>query len=125
MAEDLIPEDVRDFVNKNIDSIAHLEALLLLRGEAHERWTADSAARRLYISQKETASVLSRLCQLGLLANEDQVFRYSCKDPVLERMVARLAELYARHLIPVTNLIHAKPSKIRAFADAFKLRKDS
>jgi hypothetical protein len=39
-------------------------------------------------------------------------------------MIARLADVYARHLIPVTNLIHSKPRRIREFADAFKLRKD-
>lgn len=125
MAEDLIPEDVRDFVIKHIDSIAHLEALLLLRGNPDEYWTVDSTASRLYISEKETASVLSRLCSLGFITVDDGVFRYTCEDPELENMVARLEKLYARHLIPVTNLIHTKPSRIREFADAFKLRKDT
>ena len=125
MAEDLIPEDVSDFVINHIDSIAHLEALLLLRGNPDESWTADNTARRLYISERETANVLSRLCSLGFLMVEDEVFRYACKDPELENMVGRLETLYARHLIPVTNLIHTKPSRIREFADAFKLRKDT
>jgi hypothetical protein len=125
MAEDLIPEDVREFVIKHIDSITHLEALLLLRGNPDEYWTANSTAGRLYISEHETAIVLARLCSLGFLATEDQVFRYACRDSELENMVARLETLYARHLIPVTNLIHTKPSRIREFADAFKLRKDS
>jgi hypothetical protein len=125
MVEDLIPEDVRDFVIKHIDSITHLEALLLLRGNPAEHWTADSTAGRLYISEKETANVLSRLCSLGFIASEDQGFRYACKEPGLESMVNRLAKLYARHLIPVTNLIHTKPSRIREFAEAFKLRKDT
>jgi hypothetical protein len=36
-----------------------------------------------------------------------------------------LADVYARYLVPVTNLIHAKPkSRVQEFADAFKLRKD-
>ena len=39
-------------------------------------------------------------------------------------MVELLAEHYKRHLIPITNLIHAKPRRIRQFADAFKLKKD-
>ena len=125
MAEDLIPEDVRDFVVKHIDSITHLEALILLRGNPNEYWTADNTARRLYISEQETQNVLSRLCSLGFLAVDDQVFRYACKDADIENMVARLEILYARHLIPVTNLIHTKPSRIREFAEAFKLRKDT
>jgi hypothetical protein len=125
MAEDLIPEDVRDFVIKHIDSIAHLEALLLLRGNPDEYWTAGSAAKRLYISEEDTANVLARLSSDGFLAANEQGFSYGCKDTELEQMVARLEKLYARHLIPVTNLIHAKPSRIREFADAFKLRKDT
>jgi len=39
-------------------------------------------------------------------------------------MVERVADVYARYLVPVTNLIHAKPQiKVQKFADAFKLRK--
>jgi hypothetical protein len=40
-------------------------------------------------------------------------------------MVDRLAELYSKYLIPVTHLIHSKPqTRVREFADAFKLRKE-
>lgn len=39
-------------------------------------------------------------------------------------MVDRLAETYARSLVPVTRLIHERDIAIRKFADAFKLRKD-
>ena len=40
-------------------------------------------------------------------------------------MLERLAEIYAKHLVPVTNLIHSKPKpRIQEFADAFRLRKD-
>jgi hypothetical protein len=42
-----------------------------------------------------------------------------------QAIVERLAVLYARYLIPVTNIIHSSPRTIRAFADAFKLRKDT
>jgi hypothetical protein len=44
--------------------------------------------------------------------------------PEEARMVDRLADAYAKHLIPVTNMIHAKPRRIREFADAFRFRKD-
>ena len=39
-------------------------------------------------------------------------------------MVDRTAETYRRQLIAVTNMIHAKPRRIRQFADAFKFKKD-
>ena len=40
------------------------------------------------------------------------------------RLVDRLAETYARYLVPVTKLIHDKTPSIQKFADAFKFRKD-
>jgi hypothetical protein len=39
-------------------------------------------------------------------------------------MVDRLAETYSRALIPVTNIIHNNPLRLRKFADAFRFRKD-
>jgi hypothetical protein len=40
-------------------------------------------------------------------------------------MIDHVAEVYDRYLIPVTHLIHAKPrTRVHAFADAFRLRKD-
>lgn len=39
-------------------------------------------------------------------------------------MVDELVGLYGRLLIPITNLVHAKPRRIRQFADAFRFRKD-
>jgi len=41
-------------------------------------------------------------------------------------MLERTAEAYAKHLVPVTNLIHSKPKpRIQEFADAFRFRKDT
>jgi hypothetical protein len=125
MADELIPDNVRDFVVNFIDSIAQLEALLLLRANPGERWTSDVIASRLYIDARAAEEVLDPLCAKGLLACEDKVYSYACKDSELDRLVDTLAGLYTRHLIPVTNLIHAKPGRIREFASAFKLRKDT
>jgi hypothetical protein len=68
--------------------------------------------------------VLARLSADGFLASEEGRYRYGSQSPELQAMVDRLAQVYARHLIPVTNMIHAKPRRIREFADAFKFRKD-
>lgn len=67
MADDLIPEDLRDFILRHIDSIAQLEALLLLRRNPEETWTAEASAKRLYISEADATHVLDRLCADGLL----------------------------------------------------------
>lgn len=124
MAEREVPKDIRRFIAGNIDSIGQLEALLLLRAESRP-WEAVEVARRLYTGEGETIAMLEGLCRAGLLVCTGGVYTYECSSEELRRMVNDLAEVYSRQLIPVTNLIHAKSRHIRAFADAFRFRKDS
>jgi hypothetical protein len=128
MPDDPIPDDVKAFLLRYIDSIAQLEALLLLRANAELAWSADMLAKRLYIPVLETAEILARLCADGFLTargGEPLLYQYHCTSREQAHIVDHVAELYARYLIPVTHLIHAKPrTRVQAFADAFRLRKD-
>jgi hypothetical protein len=124
MVDDVIPDDVRDFILRHIDSVAQLEALLLLRANSNENWDTARAAARLYTSEEQIKAVLAQLCEDGLLSHKDDVYRYE-SSPAAKTTVDRLADVYRRHLIPVTNVIHTKPRRIREFANAFKFRKDT
>lgn len=127
MTDDLIPGDVKQFIIDKIDSVAELEGLLLLRGDPETEWSIEELAQRLYTSPQQTEIVLTRLYSQGFLEvkkDEKQTFRYQPRSPKLEEMVGTVAEMYAKYLVPVTNLIHSKPEiKVQQFADAFKLRK--
>lgn len=128
MPTDPIPDDVRRFILMSIDSIAQMEALLLLRDKPQEEWDTATIARRLYISEQETSDVLTRLCAQGLLyvnGSPAPRYQYQPQSTEMEQMVNRVADVYTKHLVSVTNLIHAKPrTRIQEFADAFKLRKE-
>lgn len=124
MPDELIPAALRTFLARHIDSIAHLEALLLARGSAETAWDAAATAARLYIGEQEAAATLAHLVEQGLLVREGSGYRYAPQSAQLADLADLLAYHYARHLIPITNLIHAKPRRIRQFADAFKLKKD-
>ncbi|HEU4825471.1 MAG TPA: hypothetical protein VFS85_03260 [Dongiaceae bacterium] len=124
MADEPIPDDLRDFILKYIDSVAHLEALLLLRANPGETWDIPRTAKRLYITEQQAGEVLGRLCADGLLSCEAEIYRCDGQSAEQKAMIDRLAQAYTRHLIAITNMIHAKPRRIREFADAFKFRKD-
>lgn len=124
MADELIPLDVREFVLTYIASIAHLEALVLLVSKPEEKWTETKVAAQLYIEAKEAKPILDQLCDAGLAGCGDGVYWFNGEPAGQRDMVERLAAIYAQHLIPVTNLVHSRPSGIQAFAAAFKLRKD-
>ena len=124
MSDEPIPEDVREFILGRINSIAQLEALLLLWRDPKAVWDVPAMARRLYISEGETKELLSQLAADGIARIESDSYRLDTSDAGRHQVISKLAEVYSRHLIPVTNLIHAKPRRIREFAEAFKLRKD-
>lgn len=124
MADAPIPADLRDFILRYIDSVAHLEALLLLRASPETSWEVAAVAARLYSSTEQAGEVLAQLCDEHLLVCEDGIYRYARQPPEHLAMIDRLAESYTKQLIPITNLIHSKPRRIRQFADAFKFRKD-
>lgn len=124
MKDELIPADVAEFILRHIDSVAQLEALLLMKRDPAERWDVAKMASRIYTNEPEAAELLARLRDGGFLNSTDDLYWYECKSPDEHETVDRVSLTYSRHLIPVTNLIHAKPRRIRQFADAFKFRKD-
>jgi hypothetical protein len=123
MADEPVPDDVRDYILNHIDSIAQLEALLLLRAHPGEAWDILTVARRLYVPEPDVSDALERLINNGIVSFEQGTFSYR-PPPEIHDLIERVAATYRRHLIPVTNLIHSKPSRIHQFADAFKFRRD-
>lgn len=128
MARESIPEDLRRFILTSIISVPHLEAMLLLRGEPAKQWDAKEVAQRLYLSEKAASELLSELCAAGVLivtGQEVLLYRYHPTSDELRQMIDRLADVYTKNLIEVTNLIHSKVDRMaQQFADAFKLGKD-
>ena len=56
---------------------------------------------------------------------EPPVYRYQPVSAELDQIMGRVAEFYAKHLVPITNLIHSKPKpRVQEFAEAFRFRKD-
>jgi hypothetical protein len=125
MTDSVIPNDARQFLLRNIDSVAQWEGLLLLRGHPDTAWDADAVARHLYITETETVALLNSLVARHILANEDEGrYRYKPDKIEVDALIAQCAELYRQYLIPVTKIIHSKPKRVQAFADAFRIRKD-
>lgn len=120
-----IPEDVLRFLTEKIDSVPHLEALLLLSEGAAQSWTVEQIAARIYTSQDTAALILKNLQHHRLVIAEAQPrYRYDASWDEGGLMI-RVAETYRRHLVQVASFIHSKaPSSVREFARAFDFKKD-
>jgi hypothetical protein len=125
-----IPEELRRFVLTSVPSVPFLEALLLLRASPNQQWTARSLADRLYLGERTAQGLLDELCRGAMAkpcpAPQAHAYCYAPATALLRERIDDLADLYARHLVDVTHLIHSTlDRKAQQFADAFRLRKDS
>jgi hypothetical protein len=120
-----IPEEVHRFILQCIDSVEQLEVLLLLHGSPAVTWSPEAVATNLYSNPDSIGRRLAGLCGKGLLAvTEASSYRYQPRTPELDATVLRLADTYRQRRVAVITVIASKPMEnVRAFSDAFRLRK--
>jgi DNA-binding HxlR family transcriptional regulator len=124
---DPLPSDVRQFIAHQIESVAQLETLFLVRRDSERLWNAEELARRLYISEKMCRVMLHDLERRRYLVRDpvSESVRYQCADLEADAMLAALEDLYRERRVAIISEIHSNPiSKVQTFADAFRLRKD-
>jgi len=129
MEERDLPADVLRFILDRIDSVPHLEALLLLWDSGSKAWTEAEVANRVYVRGDTARGVLEKLTQRGLVRAEQstsgRVFVYDASWDAGGALMPKVAATYRRQLVKVANFIHAKvPSSVEEFAKAFQLKKD-
>ena len=115
------------FILDHIDSVPHLEGLLLLWRERSKPWTAEDVSKRLWIKREEARSILQDLVRERLvivIAGEEERYGYQA-EPSHDRLVQEVADTYRAEIIRISTMIHAKPSSaVRAFARAFRFTKE-
>lgn len=125
---DRIPEEVQRFLVDHIDSIAELEAVLILREHRDQSWPCGLVADRIYSSEEVTGGLLVKLANRGFLTADGTTpgsFRYAPRNQEMARLLDQLAEVYAKYLVPVTDLVHKKSRRnIQGIAEAFKFKKE-
>lgn len=126
-AEEPIPENVRRFIFEHIDSVESLEILILLHGQPTEELTPAEVSRRLYTSVESARTRLGQLQRAKLLVSistEPTKYRFNAASPEA-LVVGELEKLYKSRRVSIISFIYSKPTDpLRAFSDAFRLRKD-
>lgn len=122
---DGLPEDVRRFILRHIDSIEQLEVLLLLWQSPERGWAVDEVAQALCTRPPLVVRGLARLLGQGLLREVDPgCYQYAPRGRELHESVCLTAELYRERPVTVVAAIAARPAEpMRAFADAFRIRR--
>lgn len=116
--------DVDRFILEQIDSVPHLEALLLLWNTRPRRWSNDELARYLYIPADRTRQIIRELQQRDLAVCESDACLYNASE-TRDPLMAAVDHTWRRELVRLSTMIHSKASPaVREFARAFRFKKD-
>jgi hypothetical protein len=104
---------VRQFIYEKIDSVPHLEALLLLWNSRPQPWLVTNLAKRLYVDEAVARGLVQDLARRQLVdAAGDPPDSFSYKPGSVERdqLIAAVDATYRREVVRISTLIHTKPS---------------
>ncbi|MGA9719567.1 MAG: hypothetical protein WBQ79_14900 [Acidobacteriaceae bacterium] len=116
------------FILTEIDSVPHLEALLLLFNSRPKTWSIDEMGQSIYVRNEVANKILESLVQRSLIAavpRTSAAYFYNPDDESRNRLLEDVDAVYRKEVVRISSMIHSKaPAGLRDFARAFRLKKD-
>lgn len=120
--------DPYEFIHEHLDSVPHLEALILFWNSRPVGWTGDELASRLYIPSEQVTGVIRDLVRLQIVqehAGTPPRYSYFPRTDEQNELMRLVDDAYRRDLVRISTMLHSKASSpVREFARAFRFRKD-
>jgi hypothetical protein len=114
------------YILENIDSVPHLEALMLLWNSRPAEWAEEDLAARLYIPVDRVQGLLRDLMRLHLIREaqtKPATYSYLSRSVEQDEMMSRVDAAYRQDLVRISTMIHSRSSSVREFARAFRFKK--
>jgi hypothetical protein len=120
--------DVYDYILEKIDSVPHLEAVILLWNSRPVGWTAEELASRLYVPSERAVEIMQDLIRQQLAQQAPGPpprFSYLPRNDEQNEWMFRVDTAYRREIVRISTMLHSKASpSVREFARAFRFKKD-
>ena len=120
--------DVYEYILEKIESVPHLEAIILLWNSRPVGWSSDELASRLYVPSERTGEILQDLIRQQLVqqtAGSPPRFSYLPRNDEQNEWMIRVDTAYRREIVRISTMLHSKASpSVREFARAFRFKKD-
>jgi predicted ArsR family transcriptional regulator len=126
---DPFPEDLARFMDQNVESIDQLEILRVLGEDREKEWDVASLAAEVQAGPQAVRAHLAAMQSRGLLTTTARGVGLSCRygagAPELANMVDRLLQMYKQRPVTMIKMVYERArDPLRAFADAFRIRKE-
>jgi DNA-binding MarR family transcriptional regulator len=128
MIDDRRKSQVDQFIIEQIDSVPHLEALLLIWNNRPQAWSAKTMGESLYVRTETAAKILDSLAQRKLIAatpDRPGSYIYHSYSSEADELLKDVDATYRKEIVRISSLIHSKATAgVRDFARAFRFTKD-
>ena len=95
-------KEVDEFISEQIDTVPHLEALLLLWNSRPKEWSVEEMASALYVSSGTARSILQGLARRGLLVSgrgTPENYRYESISRKQDSLIEAVDATYRKNLV--------------------------
>ncbi len=120
--------DVYEYILEKIESVPHLEAVILLWNSRPVGWTSEELASRLYVPAERTEEILKDLVRHQFVQQSSASpprFSYLPRNEEQNDWMFRVDTAYRREIVRISTMLHSKASpSVREFARAFRFKKD-
>ncbi len=120
--------DVYDYILEKIDTVPHLEAVILFWNSRPVGWTAEELASRLYLPPEKVSGILNDLVRQQLVQQipaSPAKYSYLPSNAEQDDWMYQVDVAYRRELVRISTMLHTKTSpSVREFARAFRIKRD-
>jgi hypothetical protein len=118
-----LDDSLLTFIEGVVPSVWALEALVLLRSEPRQVWSADELVSALRASRPLVDQVLASFETVGLVGREEGGFRYGPPSAVIDGLCEALEAAYRERPVAVVNaIVRRRSDSLGGFSDAFRLK---
>jgi hypothetical protein len=125
MESEQLDDAVLRFIDQYIDTVPHLEGLLLMWQSPARAWSVEQLAARIYVAPAVAKVILDDLLRHGMVQAQGipALYAFDSQWDATRQILPRVAQVYGKQLRRIATLIHSKgPRSVRDFARAFKLK---
>ena len=124
-----LPYEVRALLQRSLPSMVHVEALLLLAKTPSESHQPHAVAGKIGTTPEITTAALGDLVTSRLVevapGSAPLEYRLAATDAATVHAMASLQEMYDRRPVTLVKAVYDRPpAPLKAFADAFRVRKE-
>jgi hypothetical protein len=118
-----LPAEVQRLIAAYVASMDHVEVLRALHARREAELTSDELGAFVHLDRAMLKRVMRDLEGAGVVRDTGRGYEYSATSRE-DLAIAELIAMYNTKPVTLVRAIYARPTPLRSFADAFRLREE-